>query len=162
MSLQKETRQKETVAVGTRGQCELCNDQCSTREVGRLLIQAGLRPTRQRLALARILFRNEDRHITADCLHDDARKESVRVSLATVYNTLQQFTKAGLLRRLAIDGQKTWYDTNTSEHHHFFREDDNCVLDIAAGEIALTQLPAVPPGMEIARVEVVVRLRKRC
>jgi len=159
MSLSKENQQKESAVIGT---CELCSGKCSTRELGRMLVQAGLRPTRQRLALARILFRDGDRHITADCLHVDARKEGVRVSLATIYNNLQQFTKAGILRRLAIDGQKAWYDTDTSEHHHFFREDDNCVLDIAVGEIALSQLPAVPPGMEIARVEVVVRLKKRC
>ena len=87
--------------------------------------------------------------------------KEIRVSLATIYNTLQQFTSAGLLRRLAIDGQKTWYDTNMSEHYHFFCEDDNCVFDIADGQVSISQMPAIPPGMEIARVEVVVRLKRR-
>nr|WP_246317617.1 Fur family transcriptional regulator [Hyphomicrobium methylovorum] len=125
-----------------------------------MLVQAGLRPTRQRLELGRLLFQNGDRHVTADSLHDDAKKHGVKVSLATIYNTLQQFTSAGMLRRLAIDGQKTWYDTNMSEHHHFFCEDDNCVLDIDSTHLALNQMPEVPPGMEIARVEVIVRLRR--
>lgn len=125
------------------------------------LVGAGLRPTRQRLQLARILFQNGDRHFTADSLHEDVRKEGVKVSLATIYNTLQQFTSAGMLRRLAIDGQKTWYDTNMSVHHHFFCEDDNSVIDIQDAELSLDQLPTLPPGMEISRVEVIVRL-KRC
>lgn len=160
MSFSKEIPQGESVAINTCGQCELCNGKCSTREVAMRLVQAGLRLTRQRLELTRILFENGDRHVTADSLLCDARREGVKVSLATIYNTLQQFTNAGMLRRLAIDGQKAWYDTNMSEHHHFFCEDDNCVMDIGDAHLALNQLPTVPPGMEISRVEVVVRLRR--
>lgn len=142
-------------------QCGLCKGGCATHDVGITLRDAGLRLTRQRLELARLLFQDGDRHFTADALHEDATRNGIMISLATVYNTLQQFTSAGLLRRLAIDGQKTWYDTNMSEHHHFFCEDDNCIIDIADGQVSIGPLPKVPDGMAIARVEVVVRL-KRC
>jgi len=141
--------------------CDFCNSHCSTREVGAMLVEVGLRPTRQRLELGRLLFQDGDRHVTADILHEDARKHGVKVSLATIYNTLQQFTNAGVLRRLAIDGQKSWYDTNTSEHHHFFYEDDNSVVDILDTDLVLKDMPALPPNTEISRVEVVVRLRRR-
>lgn len=161
MDLTENNGRRETSSISVCGRCELCEGTCVTRDVGIMLTRAGLRLTRQRLELGRLLFQGGDRHITADSLHEEAKGKGVRVSLATVYNSLQQFTSAGLLRRLAIDGQKTWYDTNMSEHHHFFCEDDNCVFDIADGQVSVSQMPVVPPGMEICRVEVVVRL-KRC
>src|ERR1041385_2015846 len=100
------------------------------------LRQAGLRPTRQRAALAALLFTGPARHVTAEALHEEAQKAGETVSLATVYNTLHQFTEAGLLRQVTVDGSRTWFDTNTHEHHHFFREDDGQLIDIATDDIA--------------------------
>ena len=85
---------------------------------------AGLRPTRQRKELGRLLFDGPDRHVTAEVLHDEAMRAGVRVSLATVYNTLNQFTEAGLMREIVVDGDRTYFDTNTSDHHHFFHRHD--------------------------------------
>ena len=125
------------------------------------LQQAGLRPTRQRLALARLLFDKVDRHITAEQLHAEATDAEVQVSLATVYNTLHQFTEVGLLRQIAVDGSKAYFDTNISTHHHFFIEGDNAVLDIPEADVVLGRAPTPPEGYEVARVDVVVRLRKK-
>src|SRR5213080_2659485 len=106
---------------------------CPWHDVKSMLRQAGLRPTRQRMALGWILFGKGDRHVTAELLHEEAGKAKVPVSLATIYNTLHQFTQAGLLREVAVDGSKTYFDTNASDHHHFFVEDDNVVFDIPVG-----------------------------
>jgi Fur family iron response transcriptional regulator len=125
-----------------------------------MLRRSGLRPTRQRMALAELLFGRGHRHISAEGLHDEATVERVPVSLATIYNTLHQFTEAGLLREVAVDGSKTYFDTNTGEHHHFFVEDDNQVIDIPEGEMGVGKIPAPPPGYEVSRVDVVVRLRR--
>lgn len=124
-----------------------------------VLKDAGLRPTRQRVALGRLLFDGCDRHVTAEMLHEEALRASIPVSLATVYNTLHQFTQAGLLREIAIEGSKTCFDTNTSDHHHFYIEDEGRLVDIDADDLAVTGLPEVPEGMEITHVDVVVRLR---
>jgi len=129
-------------------------------EIRLMLRQSGLRPTRQRLALAELLFARGNRHISAESLHDEATIGRVPVSLATIYNTLHQFTAAGLLREVAVDGSKTYFDTNTGDHHHFFVEDDNEVIDIPDGEVGLGRLPVPPPGYEISRIDVVVRLRR--
>jgi Fur family iron response transcriptional regulator len=129
-------------------------------EIRAMLRKSGLRPTRQRVALAEILFARGNRHISAESLHDEATVEKVPVSLATIYNTLHQFTEAGLLREVAVDGSKTYFDTNIGDHHHFFVEDDNVVIDIPDGEMGVGQIPAPPPGYEITRVDVVVRLRR--
>lgn len=123
--------------------------------------QAGLRPTRQRLALADLLFAKGDRHLSAEELHEEAVEAGVAVSLATVYNTLHQFTDAGLLRILAIEGARTYFDTNTSDHHHFFIESENRVLDIDCGPVGVTNLPEPPEGMEIVNIDIVVRLRPK-
>jgi Fur family iron response transcriptional regulator len=125
-----------------------------------MLRQSGLRPTRQRMALAEILFTHGNRHISAESLHDEATVQRVPVSLATIYNTLHQFTEAGLLREVAVDGSKTYFDTNTSEHHHFFVEDDNEVMDIPEGQMGVGRVPEPPAGYEISRIDVVVRLRR--
>jgi Fur family iron response transcriptional regulator len=124
------------------------------------LRRAGLRPTRQRVALARVLFARGHRHISAEDLHAEAESAGCRVSLATVYNTLHQFTGAGLLREVAIDGTRTYFDTNVTDHHHFFVEGEGRLIDMAA-PLAVDQLPQAPPGMEIVSVEVVVRVRRR-
>ncbi len=124
-----------------------------------MLRESGLRPTRQRIALADILFADGNRHVSAEQLHEEALRARVPVSLATVYNTLHQFTEAGLLREVAVDGSKTYFDTNTSDHHHFFLEDENRVVDIPGEGLSIDNLPEAPEGMEIVRVDVVVRIR---
>ncbi len=121
---------------------------------------AGLRPTRQRLALAKLLFENGDRHITAEQLHTEALGATIRVSLATVYNTLHQFTTAGLLREIVVDAGRSYFDTNTTAHHHFFYEDSGCLADIDDEELAITHMPTAPEGSIIKQVDVVVRLAR--
>ncbi|MBX3569290.1 MAG: transcriptional repressor [Rhizobiaceae bacterium] len=123
--------------------------------------KAGLRPTRQRVALADLLFAKGERHLSAEELHEEAIEAGVPVSLATVYNTLHQFTDAGLLRILAVEGARTYFDTNTSDHHHFFIEGENTVCDIESGPVRVVGLPEPPDGMEIVNVDVVVRLRRK-
>ncbi len=119
---------------------------------------AGLRPTRQRLALAKLLFDGGDRHVTAEMLHAEVLNANVRVSLATVYNTLHQFTSCGLLREIVVDASRSYFDTNMSDHHHFYMEDGGELLDIPGDEIVVSRLPAVPQGKQIKRVEVIVRV----
>lgn len=125
------------------------------------LRHSGLRPTRQRVALGDLLFAKGDRHLTVEELHEEAVTAGVPVSLATVYNTLHQFTEAGLIRVLAVEGSKTYFDTNISDHHHFFVEGENHVLDIPVSNLEIGNLPEPPEGMEIAHVDVVIRLRPR-
>nr|WP_304504613.1 MULTISPECIES: Fur family transcriptional regulator [Bartonella] len=123
-----------------------------------------MRPTRQRMALADLLFSKGNRHIAAEELHEEAVKASIPVSLATVYNTLHQFTEAGLLRIIAVEGSKTWFDTNTSDHHHFFLEGENEIVDIPSGpegKPIVGNLPEPPEGMEISHVDLIVRLRQK-
>ena len=130
---------------------------------GRMAAQlrlAGLRPTRQRIELGSILFAKGHRHISAEDLHAEADAAGVQVSLATVYNALHQFTEAGLLREVAIDGGRTYFDTNISDHHHFFVEDEAQLIDLV-GCVEFDRLPEPPPGMEITAVELVVRVRRR-
>ena len=122
---------------------------------------AKLRPTRQRVALAGLLFAKGDRHVTAEQLHQEALSDKVRVSLATVYNTLHQFTEVGLLRQVAVDGSKAYFDTNNTEHHHFFIEEKNDLLDIPSSDVVVGKAPVPPEGYEIARIDVVVRLRRK-
>lgn len=141
--------------------CGSCSDVCKSMDASRKLQDAGMRITRQRVELAQLLFGNGDRHFTADALYDEATGNKIPVSLATVYNTLQQFVTAGLVRKLGIEGQKTWYDTNISEHHHLFFEDDNIIDDIDNSAISIGKLPDVPEGMVISRVEIVVRLKRQ-
>ncbi len=119
---------------------------------------AGLRPTRQRLALAKLLFENGPRHVTAEMLHAEAQEASIRVSLATVYNTLHQFTDAGLLREIVVDPTRSYFDTTTTEHGHFFYEDTGLLEDIPGGQLQLAQLPSAPDGAKITGVDVVIRL----
>jgi len=134
---------------------------CPWHDVKSKLRDVALRPTRQRMALGWILFAKGDRHLTAEMLYEEASKAKVPVSLATVYNTLHQFTEVGLLRQVAVDGSKTYFDTNTSAHHHFFVEGDNELVDIPGAEEILGKTPVAPAGYEIARIDVVVRLRRK-
>ena len=122
---------------------------------------AGLRPTRQRLALTQILFGQGNRHITAEELHAEAQAVKADVSLATIYNTLNQFTEAGLLREVAIEGDRSYFDTNTSNHFHFYSEKDGRLFDFGTENLEVKGLPPAPEGMEIDRIDVIVRLKKR-
>jgi len=119
---------------------------------------AGLRPTRQRLSLARLLLEGGDRHITAEQLHDEALGSGVRVSLATVYNTLHQFTEVGLLREAVVEPGRSYFDTNTADHHHFFCEATGQLQDIPVHHLFVSGLPAPPSGTEIRRVDIIVRV----
>ena len=121
---------------------------------------AGLRPTRQRLALAELLLGGEHRHVSAEQLHAEAQGARVGVSLATVYNTLHQFQEAGLLREVAIDASRSYFDTDTSDHHHFYIEDEQRVVDIPSSAIVIQGVPDAPAGMKVTHVDVVVRVRK--
>ena len=120
---------------------------------------AGLRPTRQRVDLAGLLFSDHDRHVTAESLHDEVTGAGVKVSLATVYNTLHQFTQAGLLRQVIVDAARSYFDTNVGDHQHFFLEDEGMLIDIAE-HIAVSGVPTPPPGMAVDRVDVVVRVKR--
>ncbi len=124
------------------------------------LRRAGLRPTRQRLALARLLFEGPDRHVSAETLHGEAVGAGVRVSLATVYNTLHQFTEANLLREVVVDSGRTYFDTNTADHHHFFYEDNGDLRDIPGEQVSLGDLPQPPDGAAVSRVDVIIRVRR--
>jgi Fur family transcriptional regulator, iron response regulator len=134
---------------------------CPFHDVRQMLREVGLRPTRQRLALGWLLFAKGDRHLTAEMLHEDAMRARFPVSLATVYNTLNQFTGVGLLREVAVDGSKTYFDTNSSDHHHFYVEGDSKLLDIPGAELMLGKRPSPPEGYEVTRVDVIVRLRRK-
>ncbi|MEX2276593.1 MAG: iron response transcriptional regulator IrrA [Cucumibacter sp.] len=125
-----------------------------------VLRMAGLRPTRQRVALAELLYGGGHRHASAEQLHGEAAGAGVKVSLATVYNTLHQFRGAGLLREITVDAARSYFDTNTSDHHHFFIEDEQRVVDIPSDSIVIQGLPSAPRGMEVTHVDVVVRVRK--
>ncbi|HAA90874.1 MAG TPA: transcriptional repressor [Rhodospirillaceae bacterium] len=120
---------------------------------------AKLRPTRQRLALAKLLFDNGDRHITAEILHDEVLAAGMKVSLATVYNSLHQFTEAGLLREVIVDSGRSYFDTNTVEHHHFYHVEKGELEDVPDGALTLGDLPAAPDGTTIERVDVIIRVR---
>ena len=121
---------------------------------------AGLRPTRQRMGLAKLLFDAGDRHVTAEQLHGEAQGNSIRVSLATVYNTLHQFTDVGLLREVVVEPGRSYIDTNVGEHHHFYYETSGELADIPADDIGISRLPEAPAGTEVARVEVIIRLNQ--
>ncbi len=123
-----------------------------------VLRRAGLRPTRQRMVLGGLLFNSGDRHVTAELLHAEAVASGERVSLATVYNTLHQFKRAGLLREIAIDGSKAYFDTNTSNHNHFLIETDGRLVDIPGASITLHNMPEPPEGYRVSHVDVVVRV----
>ena len=125
-----------------------------------VLRMAGLRPTRQRVALAELLFGGPHRHVSAEQLHGEASEARVNVSLATIYNTLHQFHEAGLLREVAVDASRSYFDTDTSDHHHFYVEDEQRMIDIPASSVEFANLPEAPEGMKVSHVDVVIRVRK--
>ncbi len=128
---------------------------------GRWLATGGLRPTRQRMVLAGLLVGDgQNRHVTAESLFDAARNAGTGVSLATVYNTLRSFTEAGLMAEITVDGIRSYFDTDVSDHAHFYWEDDGRLSDAPRDSVRFEHLPEPPEGPEIAKVDVVIRLRK--
>ena len=126
------------------------------------LTRGGLRPTRQRVALAKALIGDGlDRHVTAESLFEAVQSHGTSVSLATVYNTLKAFCDAGLMQEVTVDGSKSYFDTKTHDHPHFFWEDDGELTDAPADQLDIAELPDAPDGMEIAKVDVVIRLRRK-
>ena len=124
------------------------------------LRRVGLRPTRQRVSLAQLLFDVPDRHVTAEQLHGEAVAAAIRVSLATVYNTLHQFTAAGLMREVVVEPGRSYFDTNIDDHHHFFCESTGRLQDIPGELVRVGELPKPPAGAEIRRVDVIIRIRQ--
>ena len=139
-------------------------DALTSEQIDRLsgkLRAAGLRSTRPRLALAHLLFGAGNRHVTAESLHKEARKAGLSVSQATIYNTLNQFLSAGLLSEVIVDHARSYFDTNVTEHHHFFIEDETRLIDIPLNEVVLSTVPDAPEGYDLAGVDVVIRLGRR-
>jgi Fur family iron response transcriptional regulator len=132
--------------------------QISSGKIMAMLRQVGLKPTRQRMELAQLMYGEGDRHISAESLHAEALAKRIQVSLATVYNALNQFTAAGLLREVAIEGKKAYFDTNTSNHSHYYIEHEGRLTDIPSDDVRVVGLPKAPDGMHIKRVDVIVRL----
>jgi Fur family iron response transcriptional regulator len=125
------------------------------------LAQGNLRPTRQRLALARLLVGDgENRHVTAESLYALTAASGDKVSLATVYNTLRAFCAAGLMNEVVVDGARSYFDTRMDDHPHFYWEDSHDLTDAPADQIQITGLPDAPDGMQVSRVDVVIRLRR--
>ena len=128
-------------------------------DIVELVRDAGLRPTRQRVALARQLFTGAEQHVTAEKLHSESLSQGNSVSLATVYNTLHQFTAAGLLRELVVDAGRSYFDTNVSAHHHIYFEDSGKLRDVSGDNVAIVNLPALPEGAEVSRIDIIIRVK---
>jgi Fur family iron response transcriptional regulator len=136
------------------------SDTSEQRRAELWLEAAGLRPTRQRRALARVLVGDgAHRHVTAESLFEAARARSMGVSLATVYNTLRCFTEAGLLNEITVDGARSYFDTRTEDHPHFYWEEDGRLTDAPTGSVEIARLPDLPIGTEVSKVDVVIRLK---
>jgi Fur family transcriptional regulator, iron response regulator len=135
--------------------------ECETERGVAWLAKVGLRPTRQRVSLATLLIGDgNDRHVTAESLFEAASAAGEQVSLATVYNTLRAFCEAGLMREITVDGSKSYFDTNMSDHPHFYWEDTATLTDAPSSELEIRRLPRAPGGAEISAVDVVIRLRR--
>ncbi|MEM6905109.1 MAG: iron response transcriptional regulator IrrA [Pseudomonadota bacterium] len=128
---------------------------------GHWLATAGLRPTKQRVALAELLIGDGmNRHVTAESLFDAVQASGTSVSLATVYNTLRSFTEAGLINEITVDGTRSYFDTNVSDHAHFHFEDGR-IMDASRGPVPMASIPDLPEGYEISKIDVVIRLREK-
>lgn len=135
-------------------------DRADAGQLARRLVQHGIRPTAQRMRIAGTLLA-EPQHMSAEQLLGRLRGAGARVSKATVYNTLNLFAAHGLIRQLAVDGSRTWFDSNVEAHHHFHDPETGMLSDVAVPEVAFSRLPEPPDGMEVAGVELVIRLRRR-
>jgi Fur family transcriptional regulator, iron response regulator len=142
-----------------RGRQTSAMEGCPFHALRKRLRAANLRPTRQRVTLGWLLFAKGDRHVTADMLFDEARAAKAAVSMGTIYNTLHQFTRAGLLREIVVEGSRAYFDTNPLPHAHFLLEETGALVDIPAADLRLIQPPKAPDGYEIDRVEMIVRVR---
>ena len=136
-----------------------CDELCGVGAVRRLR-EAGLRPTRQRVILSELLFARGDRHVTAEMLYAEASEANIQLSMATVYNTLNQFTQAGLLRRIGPDGSRSFFDTNTTVHPHFYLHGDDILIDVPE-KLVLDQMPEALPGHEISRLDIIIHIRRK-
>ena len=152
-----ETDVCELAAQGVPAAAGLCGNDAPAVE---RLREAGLRPTRQRVRLAELLFDKGDRHVTAEMLHGEVLEAGVYLSLATVYNTLNQFTQAGLLRRIGPDGSRSFFDTNTSVHPHFYLVGEDILIDVPE-RLVLEQMPDALPGHEIARLDIIIHICRK-
>lgn len=140
---------------------EHSSDPDAIERSSRWLGKAGLRPTRQRVSLAALLIGDgKDRHVTAETLYAASCATGVKVSLATVYNTLRAFCDAGLMQEVVVDGTRSYFDTRVDDHPHFFWEDEGRLTDAPAGDLEIARLPEPPEGAEISKVDVVIRLRR--
>jgi len=156
-----ERSQRGTAADAGGGPAEAQRERARARGAD-WLSRGRLRPTRQRLSLAALLVGDgEDRHVTAESLFEASRDSGERVSLATVYNTLRAFCDAGLMQEITVDGSRSYFDTRMEDHPHFYWEDSQALTDAPAEELEIARLPAAPDGAEIAKVDVVIRLRRR-
>jgi Fur family iron response transcriptional regulator len=135
-------------------------DGCPVHALRRRLRAAQLRPTRQRVTLGWLLFARGDRHLTAEMLFEEARAVKAPISMATIYNTLHQFTRAGLLREIIVEGSRTFFDTNPRPHGHFLVEETGALVDIPVGELKFVDPPKAPDGYEIDRVEMIIRVKR--
>jgi len=145
--------------MSPRSRLQLTPEQ--TQTLSQRLRACGLRTTKPRLALAHLLFRDGDRHVTADVLYAEARAHGLAVSQATIYNTLNQFLEAGLLRQVVVDSGRSYFDTNLSDHHHFYMEDEARLIDIDRAAVAIERLPDGPDGYDVAGVDVIIRLARQ-
>lgn len=147
---------------GLSSTCQSCplSAECEDNTFNLMLKTFGIKPTRQRLLLASLLFAGKHRHVTADELFAEAATKGAQISLATVYNTLGQFAEAGLVRELSINPAKVYFDTNVTDHHHFLIEGERRVIDIP-GRLTVSALPEPPGGLEVTGVEVIVHVRQR-
>lgn len=143
------------IAARVRG-----GETCHLARLRDRLRACGLRPTRQRMSLGMLLFGQGDRHVTADMIFAEARAARAALSLATVYNTLRQFTEAGLLRQVAIGSAQSWFDVNTGDHQHYLVEGEDTVFDAPHGSVRLDGQPVAPEGFEVVGCDVIVRLRR--
>ena len=135
------------------------NKTVETDDIVKLVRQAGLRPTRQRFALASQLFMNGDRHVTAEQLHSESLDRGFSISLATVYNTLNRFTTAGLLRELVVDSGRSYFDTNSSAHHHLYCEETGKLSDIPGDNAAIENYLELPGGTKVSRIDIIIRVK---
>ncbi len=131
------------------------------QEISARLRKVGLRPTKQRLNIGRLLFGASHRHITADDLFQEIQTTGEHLSLATIYNTLHHFSEAGLLRRICTGSERVYFDTDTGDHHHFYVQDEDRIVDAPAGDTIINRLPEAPEGYEIAKVDVVIHLKPK-